>query len=217
MSVSPGLGITDIDDQQAGAEVTHNEAVRLLEVAAGRAVKDRDLTAPPGSESDGDAYIVKATGTGDWAGHDNKIAVYLSDTYKFITPSEGMSVYLQDENVDVLWNGSAWLAYGGYQTLTDASTIAWDASKGTNAQVTLSTNRTMGTPTNLHTGWIYTIKITQPGGESGATVTWPALFKFTMGNMALSSAANRIDLITFVYDGSSMFEVSSSLRLLSIS
>lgn len=218
MTTTPKFGIPDISDQQANAETTHNDAVRLLEAMASRAVIDRDLSAPPGSPSDGDTYIVNASGSGDWASQDNKIAVYVTDTWKFITQAEGNSVYLQDENVDVLWSGSAWIAYGGLQTLTDASTVAWDASKGANAKVTLTASRAIGLPTNLQTGWIYTIQVIQPsgGGESPysqATITWNAVFNFTGGAASSSNGADKVDMWTFVYDGTKMQEINESLDL----
>ncbi len=219
MTTTPKFGIQDIADQQANAETTHNEAVRLLETMASRAIKDRDLTTPPGSPTDGDAYIVKATGTGDWAGKDNNVAVYVTDAWKFISPEEGNEVYLQDEDVPVFWNGSAWLAVGGFQTLTDAATVAWDASKGTNAKVTVSTSRTIGLPTNLHTGQIYTIQVIQPGageGEGGysrATITWNAIFNFTGGTASGTNGADAVDMWTFVYDGTKLQEIGESLNL----
>lgn len=217
MTTTPKFGIPDLADQQANAETTHNDAVRLLEAMASRVIIDRDLSTPPGSPSDGDAYIVKPSGTGDWASQDNKIAVFITDTWKFITQAEGNSLYLQDENVDVLWNGSAWIAYGGLQTLADASTVAWDASKGTNAKVTLSVSRTIGLPTNLQVGWIYTIQIIQPGeGESGytrASITWNAVYNFTGGTASQSNGANLVDMWTFVYDGTKMQEIGESLGL----
>lgn len=217
MTTTPKFGIPDLSDQQANAETTHNDAIRLLEAMASRAVIDRDLSAPPGSPTDGDTYIVKAAGSGDWASQDNKIAVYITDAWKFITQAEGNSVYLQDENVDVLWNGSAWIAYGGFQTLTDAATVAWDAGKGTNAKVTLTASRTIGAPTNLHTGWIYTIQVIQPGaGEDGylrATITWDAIYNFTGGSASSSNGADLVDMWTFVYDGTKLQEISEQLAL----
>ena len=37
-------------------------------------VIDADLSAPPGSPSEGDRYIVGPSATGDWSGHDGEIA-----------------------------------------------------------------------------------------------------------------------------------------------
>lgn len=217
MTTTPKFGIADISDQQANAETTHNEAVRMLETMASRAVKDRDLTTPPGSPSDGDAYIVAATGTGDWASKDNHVAVYITDRWHFISPEEGNEVYLQDENVAVFWSGSAWVARGGFQTLTDAATVTWDASKGVNAKVSLTASRTMAAPTNLHVGQIYTLQVQQPaageGGFSRATVTWNAVYNFTSGTASATNAELAIDMYTWMYDGTNLQEIGESLNL----
>jgi len=52
------------------AHVTLNDAMMVLDVFAILNILDRDLTGPPGGESEGDAYIVAATATGDWDGED---------------------------------------------------------------------------------------------------------------------------------------------------
>lgn len=219
MTTTPKFSIPDIADQQANAETTHNQAVRLLEAMASRGVIDRDLSTPPGSPSDGDAYIVKATGTGDWSGHDNKVAVYVTDVWKFITPQEGNEVYLQDENVAVIYSGSAWVAQGGWQTLSDAATIAWDTSLGSNATVSITANRAMGSPTNLTTGMFYVIQVVQPPedeelGYTNVRITWNAIFDFTGGSAAnTTNAADAVDQWVFVYDGTKLREVSEKLNL----
>jgi len=69
---------------------------------------DRDLSAPPGSPVKGDRYIVKATGTGDWAGHDNAITYYTGAAWVFIAPVEGLVCWVKDEDLFVRHNGTIW-------------------------------------------------------------------------------------------------------------
>jgi len=71
-------------------------------------VIDRDLSSPPGSPAKGDRYIVKATGTGGWAGHDNAITYYNGSTWVFIAPVEGLVCWVKDEDLFVKHNGTAW-------------------------------------------------------------------------------------------------------------
>ena len=73
-------------------------------------VADKDLTTPPGSPSDGDRYIVGAGAAGAWAGHDNKIAYYDGD-WEFISPLNGMIVWVEDEGKFYLYSNSAWGVY----------------------------------------------------------------------------------------------------------
>lgn len=76
-------------------------------------VEDKDLTTSPESPSNGDKYIIAGTG-GDWsAGTINDIVWYINDEWFFITPAEGMQVYLKDENIYYFYNGSVWGTLGG--------------------------------------------------------------------------------------------------------
>jgi hypothetical protein len=71
---------------------------------------DKDLTAPPGSPSDGNTYLVAASATGAWATHDNKIARWSSvlSAWEFFTPKEGWETYVADENAMYRFNGTTW-------------------------------------------------------------------------------------------------------------
>ncbi|HDT13374.1 MAG TPA: DUF2793 domain-containing protein, partial [Candidatus Aminicenantes bacterium] len=71
-------------------------------------VKDKDLTSPPGSPTKGDRYIVGASATGDWAGHDNQIAYYSGSAWVFLTLAEGQMCWVEDENKVYKYDGSAW-------------------------------------------------------------------------------------------------------------
>lgn len=111
MSSSTNLGFTYLEASQAQKHVTVNEALRVIDAVIQLSVIDRDLTAPPGGESDGDVYIPAATATGDWAGHEDDVAFYVDGAWQFTSPREGWRAYLQDEDIEVFWTGSAWVAY----------------------------------------------------------------------------------------------------------
>jgi hypothetical protein len=88
------------------------------------------------------------------------------------------------------------------QTLTDASTTAWDWSLGRIAVWTLGANRTAGLPTNLVTD-TFILKVVQ--GSGGQTVTWNSIYKWSEGVApTLSTVASRIDVFTGYYDGTSI-------------
>jgi len=75
-------------------------------------VLDRDLTEPPASPSEGDRYLVASGATGDWSGHDNEIAEYNGSAWEFTTPNDGMAVWVEDEDILLVYNGSAWVRFG---------------------------------------------------------------------------------------------------------
>jgi len=116
------LGLPLLVAEQAQKHVTHNEALRALDALVQLSVKDRDLAAPPGSPADGDRYIVAASPTGIWAGHAADIAVWQDGAWDFHDPKEGWRCWVDDENVFLIFDGSAWVdwgaALGGIQNLS---------------------------------------------------------------------------------------------------
>lgn len=154
MSTTAQLALTKLVEGQASAEVTINDALNKLDATIQLSVKDRDLTAPPGSPAEGDRYIPKGTATGAWASQENKIAVYLSG-WVFITPKEGFRAWVDDENRWVLYDGSAWI----YRT---------------SAELTASTTQSQagGTPISAEVNLLSTVAnandaVTLPPGKAG--------------------------------------------------
>lgn len=95
--------------------------------------------------------------------------------------------------------------------LTDAATIAWDANLGQTATFTfVSTNRTMGAPTNLKNGGFYALIVAQNAGSN--TLTWNSIFKWAGASVpTLSTGAGAKDLFVFRYDGTYLLEQGRSL------
>lgn len=129
MTTTPRVGATDWAAAQASPWIAHNEALRRIEAGAGRyPVADR-VTAPPGSCADGANYIIIATATGAFAGKEDQIATavgvnaasgWLYNTLGAI--DEGTVAYVQDEDVEYKWSGSAWAVYTGGGVGSTAST-----------------------------------------------------------------------------------------------
>ena len=95
--------------------------------------------------------------------------------------------------------------------LTDAATIAWNTATGQTATFTfVSTNRTMGAPTNLKDGAFYALAVIQSTGLN--TLTWNAVFKWANGTApTLSTAAGAKDYFVFRSDGTNLYEQGRSL------
>jgi hypothetical protein len=85
--------------------------------------------------------------------------------------------------------------------LTDAATIAVDASLGNDFRVTIAGNRTMGTPANPANGQQILFQISQ-GSGAPYTVTWASGYEFSAGlpQPTLSGTAGQTDLLGFVYN-----------------
>ncbi len=83
------------------------------------------------------------------------------------------------------------------QTLTDASTIAWNMASGFRAKVTLGGNRTLGQPTGLIKGTTGSLQVIQDGTGS-RTLAYASCWDFMSdGAPTLSTGANKRDKIYF--------------------
>lgn len=101
------LGLPYILTGQAQKEVTHNDALDRLDAAVQLAVSDRDLTAPPASPAEADAYLVAAGASGAWAGKDGQVAAYYNG-WQFLVPREGWLAWVADEEVLIRHTGGGW-------------------------------------------------------------------------------------------------------------
>ncbi|MCB1494164.1 MAG: DUF2793 domain-containing protein [Bauldia sp.] len=108
------LGLPYLAAAQAQKHVTHNEALRMLDALVQVGVADTTVTDPPGSPAEGDRYIVAATATGDWAGHENDIAAYADGVWVFFTPLAGWLAFDAASGALLLFDGGDWLPVGDY-------------------------------------------------------------------------------------------------------
>ena len=113
-STGPNLGMLQRwAARESGWNTGMDANLLALDALVMASVKNLTTSAPPGSPANGDGYIVKATGTGAWAGHDTHIAVYdsVGAAWKFYTPKAGWVVFDQATALLYYWSGSAWVKY----------------------------------------------------------------------------------------------------------
>ena len=98
-------------------------------------------------------------------------------------------------------------------TLTDASTVSWDASANQVTSVTLGGNRTFGAPTNQKDGGVYVLIVIQDGTGS-RTITWNAVFKWVNGTApTLTTTASARDIFVFVSNGTNLYEIGRAANV----
>lgn len=109
---TPKLAMPELSVGQAGKELTHNQALAILDQLAQAVVVDKDLAAPPGSPANGAMYIVAAGATGAWAGQSGNLAFWLTSVgaWTFAVPVNGWRVWAVDELAWYQYSGSAWAA-----------------------------------------------------------------------------------------------------------
>lgn len=108
MSGTPRLGLPFISPGQAQKELMHNEALQTLDMVVAGAVDQPPLASPPTGPVEGACYIVGAGATGEWAGHDNALAIFSSGGWKFLAAREGMSVFVSSMSVWAAFRAGTW-------------------------------------------------------------------------------------------------------------
>lgn len=93
--------------------------------------------------------------------------------------------------------------------LTDGASIAWNLNTQQSAKVTLGGNRTLANPTNMVDGGTYAIIVKQDA-TGGRTLAYGTAYKWPSGIApTLSTGANKVDVLTFISDGTYMYGVFS--------
>jgi hypothetical protein len=135
---TPRVALPLLAAAQAQKHVTHNEALLELDALIAAVILDRDLSAPPSTPSDGDTYLVKATGTGAWTGQNGKLAYSIDGGWRFYAPFEGLSAYVADEAKLIFYNGSAWVDLISAVPLENVPMLGVNAAADTTNKLTVA-------------------------------------------------------------------------------
>ena len=93
---------------QAQKEMTHNEALALLDLAVQGAVVAVGEEMPPVAPLPGQCWIVGDAPAGDWAGRGNAVAGWTEGGWRFLAPREGMRLWLSEADGFALYAGGMW-------------------------------------------------------------------------------------------------------------
>lgn len=137
MAVTTNLGMPELDQGQKNADITHNEALNILDLVVQAVVQDMTHTAPP-TGVEGEMYIPLATASGDWTGWENDLAGYVNGVWIRIVPQAGWIIYNLDTAKRMSWSGSAWIEAGNVSTtgapVVDNAIVRYDTTTGDSIQ-----------------------------------------------------------------------------------
>ncbi len=95
---------------QAQKEITHNEAIAMIDALLHPVVQDRLSIPPLMTLADaGKCWLVDVGGTGNWQNKTGKIAVWAGGSWRFLSPALGMRVRNVADDTDVVWDGTQWI------------------------------------------------------------------------------------------------------------
>lgn len=105
---SPILDLPFLLPSQAQKHVTHNEALRRLDLVVQLRVAGFDATTPPEAPDEGEMHALGANPVAAWAGQAHALAAWLDGTWHFVAPQEGWRAWGKSEQQLRIWTGSAW-------------------------------------------------------------------------------------------------------------
>jgi len=115
---SPNLKLPYLAPAQAQKHVTHNEALRQLDVIVQLSVLgERDE--PPTELQNGDSFIISSNPQGDFVGKAQHIAAFQDGAWTFLSPNAGWRSYVQEAAEFRIFEGTVWQALtdqGGSET-----------------------------------------------------------------------------------------------------
>ena len=108
-------------DLWTASKITSEINSKINGVSWQEPVEDKDLSAPPATPTAGDRYIVGASPTGDWSGHEYDIAEWDGSAWQFTSDVEGFACYVKDEDKLYTNNGTNWVTFGSVTTHNNLS------------------------------------------------------------------------------------------------
>ncbi|UZK68671.1 DUF2793 domain-containing protein [Sphingomonas sp. S1-29] len=103
------LGLPLLHAGQAQKEITHNEAVVLLDIIVAAAVVAVGTQVPPADPAPGECWIVGSGASGAWAGNDGSLAGWTINGWRFAAAREGMRAWSIADASEVVYRGGIWV------------------------------------------------------------------------------------------------------------
>lgn len=103
------LGMPMLQPGQAQKELYHNEALALIDIALHATVTAIGLDMPPASPTPGMSWIVGAAPTGAWAGAAHQLAGWTAGGWRFVVPTDGMTVWSLADSLEARFVGGSWI------------------------------------------------------------------------------------------------------------
>lgn len=107
--VTARLALPMIVPGQAQKEMSHNEALALLDTAVQASVVAIGTVTPPNDPEPGDCWIAGAAPTGAWAGHGGEIAGWTPGGWRFVAPRPGFRAWVDSARMDARFVDGAWV------------------------------------------------------------------------------------------------------------
>ena len=105
---------------QAQKEVTHNQALNILDVLV-NTVAESITDIPPEKASEGDIYIVGKNSQGIFEGNENNLAQFIENSWTFYQPINYMEVMVVDKKQKFSFIDKEWISVSEDRSNVDSA------------------------------------------------------------------------------------------------
>ena len=106
--MSARLGLPLLVAGQGQKDVTHNEALVMLDMLVQPVVQSAGVAAPPEVAAEGMCWLVPQGASGVWANRAGAVACWTAGGWRFAEASEGWTVWVADEGLAMRHREGAW-------------------------------------------------------------------------------------------------------------
>ena len=108
MTTTPRLAMPYLVPGQGQKEMTHNEALAILDLAVQPSVSGGPVDVPPATAVEGECMIVGKVPTGAFVDRADHLAIYQDAGWRFVAPREGFACFDTESHRSWRYDGSEW-------------------------------------------------------------------------------------------------------------
>ena len=105
---TPRFALPLLSVGQAQKEMSHNEALSLLDFTVQAVAAEIGRNTPPTSPDLGACWVVGTTPSGVWTGHAKALAGWSGGGWRFVSPRAGMTVWSDADGANARFDGGEW-------------------------------------------------------------------------------------------------------------
>lgn len=203
----PNLGLSyGWDLGEDGWKTGHDATIQKVDALLHLSVLSATTAAEPGAPTNGDRYVVPASGTsGDFIGNEEKVAVRVEGAWQYHTPKTGWVAWVEDDLHHLYYDGADWVNLQPY----DIGITFAGAPTASEVLVRYPFPRAVVFPAGLtgSQGWAATAATAQAdfdiqkNGASVGTMTFAASGNTASFTMASETSFAQGDVLTVVAPG----------------
>jgi hypothetical protein len=108
MDESPRFRLPLLIAGQGQKEITHNEALLVLDAVIGATAESRVLAEPPLDPREGQCWLVPPTAAVKWNGRANELAIWSAGGWRYVDLPEGAMLFVKAERRRLRRASGAW-------------------------------------------------------------------------------------------------------------